>query len=130
MALKRGIFNGIKVNETIIPRPSDFNPIKENVYAGELTTCTGKLIADCIGWKFSDMTLSWDYLQQSDLNVLLNAGQSIYIEFDFPDGTTTTTYREQVIVTDKTSVGSRFTDSAGNQIWHDVSMGVRFVNVH
>lgn len=130
MAVTTGIFNGITINGTTIPRPSDFELTRENVYAAELTTCTGKIIADCIGWRFADVILQWDYLTQEDLNVIMNLNHTTTISFDYPDGTTNETYTENVIIRERTTVGSRMTDSAGNQIWKDIQMGVSFINVH
>lgn len=137
MALARqGIFTTITINGVSFPRPNDFGPVKENVYAGEITTCTGKRIADCIGWRWADMTLEWDYLPASLLNTLVNLNQTTTIQFDMPTSYTSntkkleyTTYSEDVILKNRVIVGSRGRDQYGNEIWHDIKLEVSFVNV-
>ena len=131
------IFTTVMINDTLLPRPNDFSPTKENVYAAEYTTCTGKKIADYIGWRWADMTFEWDYLPASLLNVLLGLSTTTTIKFDMPTSYTSntkklsyTTYEEEVILRNRVMVGSRGRDPYGNEIWHDVKLEVSFTNVH
>ena len=122
-----GVFNTIQIDSDTILAPNDFTPAREDVYAAEITTCTGKLIADRIGWKYADMTLKWDMLPQSQLAVLLALGGTFSLKFTDVNGTTVT---EDVISKGIQSTGTRVTDADGNVIWRDVELGITFVDVH
>lgn len=123
----KGVFNTIRINSTDILAPNDFQPSREDVYAGEITTCTGKLIADRIGWKYSDMALQWDMLPQADLMVLIGITGQFDLVFEDVDGSTVT---EAAIPKSKVFTGTRYTDLQGNVIWRDVQFGITFINVH
>lgn len=122
-----GVFNTIRINSTDILAPNDFQPAREDVYAGEITTCTGKLIADRIGWKYADMTLEWDTLPQADLMVLIGISGMFDLIFTDIDGSTVT---ESAIPKSRVYTGTRYTDQNGNVVWRDVQFGITFVNVH
>lgn len=122
-----GVFNTIRINTTDILAPNDFQPAREDVYAGEITTCTGKLIADRIGWKYADMSLEWDTLPQTDLMVLIGVSGMFDLIFTDVDGTTVT---ESAIPKSRVYTGTRYTDQNGNVVWRDVQFGITFVNVH
>ena len=116
----------ISINGTEIPKPVNFVTEREDVYAGEYTTCTGKTIADRIGWRYADAKMKWEALCQDDFNVLVNmSGEST---FRFHD-------ESNAEVTEKifriTSVGARRRYTVFGKIWwEDVEIGVRFINVH
>ena len=120
-----GVFNTIRINSTDILAPNDFQPAREDVYAGEITTCTGKLIADRIGWKYADMSLEWDTLPQADLMVLIGVSGMFNLTFTDVDGTTVT---ESAIPKSRVYTGTRYTDQNGNVVWRDVQFGITFVN--
>lgn len=120
------LYNTIKINGTEFIRPNDFQLNREDVYAGEYTTCTGKLIADRIGWRYADMDMSWDHLPQEMLDVLLALRGAATIVFSDADGQHT----ENVMLTSRVVVATRITDRFGRKVWKDVSMGVRFTDVH
>lgn len=122
-----GVFNTIRINSTDILAPNDFQPAREDVYAGEITTCTGKLIADRIGWKYADMSLEWDMLPQADLMVLIGVSGMFNFTFTDVDGTTVT---ESAIPKSRVYTGTRYTDQNGNVVWRDVQFGITFVNTH
>ena len=122
-----GIFNSIAINGTALYRPSDFSPSRESVYAAEYTTCSGKTIADLIGWKYSDMELKWDTLPQNQLDVLLAMSGECALTFNDADGVEHT---ESVIPTTRVFVATRHTGMDGNPMWTNVSVGVRFVDAH
>lgn len=122
-----GVFNTIRINSTDILAPNDFQPAREDVYTGEITTCTGKLIADRIGWKYADMSLEWDMLPQADLMVLIGVSGMFDFTFTDVDGTTVT---ESAIPKSRVYTGTRYTDQNGNVVWRDVQFGITFVNTH
>lgn len=118
--------NTIKIDNKDVFRPNDFTPEREDVYAGEYTTCTGKTVADRIGWKYSDMSLEWDMLTDGMMSDILSLPASFDITFDDSDGSHT----ETVIKTGFANTATRFTNNLGNVIWKDVKLGVRFINTH
>lgn len=122
-----GIYNTIQLNGVELFRPNDFAPKREDIYGAEITTCSGKVIADRVGWRYADMTLQWDTLPQAQLDVLLAVTGQATLVFVDADGVSHT---EQVIPTSRVWVATRFTGLDGNPCWKDVSMGVRFVNAH
>ena len=70
--------------EYTIRKPPEFEPKREDVYGAEYTTCTGKYIADRIGWKYSDMSLTWDALPQSEVEALIAMTGECTFTFDDP----------------------------------------------
>ena len=121
-----GVFNTITINGVEVFRPNDMQMKREDVYAGEYTTMTGKVIADKIGWKYSDRDLKWDTLTTAMLDALVSVSGSFNITFADSDGSHT----EAVIRTDFSNVPTRLTSPSGEACWKDVAMGVRFINVH
>lgn len=108
-----------------VRKPANFSPQHEDVYAGEYTTCTGAIKADRIGWRYADMSLSWDALPQSEVNILLGITSGDTLTFDDMDGTHT----ENIIRTGIIGLKHRYT-VRGTTWWRDVSMDVRFIDVH
>ncbi len=121
-----GIFQDITIDGVRIFKPSDMPMTREDVYEGEYTTCTGKIIADKIGWKYSDMNLQWDVLTDDMMNALISLSGAFQITFTDFDGTHT----ETVIRDEFTSTPTRFTSFDGASVWRDVGLKVRFLNVH
>ena len=116
----------IAIDGTVIDRPPDFKPKRQDIYAGEITTCTGKLIADKIGWKYADMTLTWPALPQSAVTTLIGMSGSCTFAFYDMDGTR---HSESVIRT--SAVALRHRDTIGGVVyWKDVSVTIRFLNPH
>lgn len=109
-----------------INRPEEFKPKIEDVYAAEITTCTGKTIADKIGWKFADLSLEWGGLPQDQLRVLANMPQQATMTFKAEDGKT---YTEDIIRTSVAGAEHRWTDN-GVVWWLSVALEVKFINVH
>ncbi len=120
-----GIFNTIKINGTEILRPNDFELKREDVYAGEYTTMTGKMIADRIGWKYSDMSLKWDMLPDNQLAVLAGITGTATLKFTDSDGEHT----ESVIRGSFGKTATRLTKN-GQSIWKDVELEIMFINTH
>lgn len=121
-----GIYNKIYINGSPYFRPNDFEVKREDVYAGEYTSCTGKLIADKIGWKYSDLTLKWDILPDEDLVYLTTLTGIFSIAFRDSDGQHT----EQVIRRGFANTPTRVTGPSGTKIWTDVEMEISFLNTH
>ena len=121
-----GAFNTITIDGVEIFRPNDFTPVREDVYAQEITTCTGKLIADRLGWKFADMALSWDMLPEDQLDVVLGISGQFTLTFTDADGTVQS---EDCICRKRPYTGTRFT-CQGGAVWKDPQLEVSFINVH
>lgn len=116
----------IAINGQELPRPRDFAPQMTDIYAGEYTTCTGKLVGDRIGWKYADMTLSWDALTQTQVDVLINMAGAADLEFEGPDGYIAT---EQIIRDSTVQLRNRNT-IRGEVLWKNVSVSIRFIDAH
>lgn len=125
--LINGLFHKIWINGVKMFAPNDFTLERSDVYAGEITTCTGKTIADRIGWKYADMSLNWDYLPQEYLETILNLSGVFTITFENEEGIQ---FTEQCIRKGSTMTGTRFTDVHGNMMWKGVQFDISFINVH
>lgn len=121
-----GIFETININGTEIYRPNEFDVKREDVYAGEYVSLTGKTIADRIGWKYSDMTLKWDALTDAMLQALIGLEGSFSISFEDSDGQHT----EQVIRRGFTNTPTRLTGPNGAKLWTGLEMEISFLNTH
>lgn len=116
----------IAINGARIPKPPEFSLQIEDLYAGEYTTCTGKVIADRIGWKYADMSLEWEALPQWAVDVLINMSGEVELTFDGLDGLTQT---ETIVRT--SAVGLRHRRTVGGEVWWTgVQVEVRFVYAH
>ena len=109
-----------------LPRPLNFAVQREDIYAGQYTTCTGATRADCIGWKYSDMTWSWDGLKQSDVEKLCGLTGECTLIFDDPSGDT---IEESFIRSSVVSMRCRnkFEDEYW---WTGVSCSISFIDSH
>jgi hypothetical protein len=107
-------------------RPNDFQPVREDVYSAEYTTCTGKLIADRIGWRYAEMTMQWDSLPQSQLDVLLSMSGECQLTFTDADGSHT----ESVIRSGNSITATRHTAPDGHPLWMDVQCSITFITTH
>lgn len=121
-----GIYNKIYIDGRPYFRPNDFEIKREDVYAGEYTTCTGKLIADKIGWKYSDLPMKWDILPDEDLVYLTTLTGAFDLIFRDSDGQHT----ETVIRKGFTNTPTRITGPEGSKIWTGIEMEVAFLNTH
>lgn len=63
----------ININGYDIPYPNDFTLQKVPNIVNEMTTLTGKVVADINGWRYGDTDLSFDTLLDADLQNLLAA---------------------------------------------------------
>ena len=119
------IFNTITLDNKTFYRPNDFTPEKEKVYQGEYTSCTGKTLADCIGWKYADITLEWDTLPDDMMTDLI--GLTGVFTFGFTDSSGVQS--ENVIITGFANTATRFTEN-GVVMWKNVQLGLKFIDVH
>lgn len=123
-----GVFNTITINDTEIFRGNDFTLQREWIYAAEIETCTGKRCADVVGWRYQDLTLSWDNLPQDQLQAILDlSGSEVDMTFSNEKNETVT---EKVIPTVTTSQVTRLTDPQGDIAWQGIGLTVKFINAH
>lgn len=123
--LPYGLHGDVRINGEFFPKPVNFAPAREDVYAGEYTTCTGRLLADKIGWKHSDITLEWAALPQTDLRKLAAINGEATFVFDDVEGRWT----EKVIRKKAVSMMNRNTIN-GKVYWKNVSIELEFINAH
>ena len=116
----------IIINGEQIPRPPKFSPAREDIYKGDYVTCTGKTIADKIGWKYSDMSLEWDALPQQMVDVLVNMSGVNTVVFDDLDGELVS---EQIVRTSAVALRHRYTQG-GVTIWKKVKVEIKFIGSH
>jgi hypothetical protein len=116
----------IIINGEQIPRPPKFSPAREDIYKGDYVTCTGKTIADKVGWKYSDMSLEWDALPQQMVDVLINMSGVNTVVFDDLDGELVS---EQVVRTSAVALRHRYTQG-GVTIWKKVKVEIKFIGSH
>ena len=122
------IFNTVSIDNNVIFRGNNFTLQREYIYAGQYETCTGKRCADVVGWRYSDLTISWDNLPQSQLEDLLDLnGSEVNMTFEAEDGTSVT---EKVIPLVISSQASRFTDPYGVVAWTNISLQLQFTEAH
>lgn len=121
-----GVFNTITIDNTQILAPNEFELAREDVYKGEYTTCTGKVIADRIGWKYADMVLKWDYLPSTQLAKLTGLSGAVTLQFTDSDGS----HSETIIRKGFTNMPTRLTALDGTAAWSNVEMEITFLNVH
>jgi hypothetical protein len=121
------VFRRILINDEEVYQPNDFEPKREHVYAAEYTTCTGRTIADVIGWRYSDMTLTWDTLPQGMLETLIKMSGVCTMTFVDVDNTEVT---EEIRPISNVCIGTRYKAYDGDPLWKDVSVEVSFINVH
>ena len=123
-----GIFNTITIDGNVIYRGNGFTLQREHIYAGEIETCTGKRCADLVGWRYADMTISWDTLPQDQLaDILALTGADVNMVFTNEAGVSVT---EKVIPKVLTSTATRFTDPQGNSVWKGINLQIQFINAH
>lgn len=124
-----GIFNTISINSEIIYQGNDFTLQREYIYAGEYETCTGKRVADLVGWRYADLTIQWDTLPEEMLGYVMGlTGEAVDFTFTDELGESIT---ESVIPTVISSQATRLTNPYDSSaIWRNVSLQLRFINAH
>ena len=123
-----GVFNTIKIGNDEIFRSNGFTLAREWIYAAEIVTCTGKVCADVVGWRYSNLSLEWDNLPQAQLQKILALdGTEVDMTFINELNESVT---EAVIPTITTAQVTRLTDPNGDVAWQGVKLEVRFINAH
>lgn len=123
-----GVFNTITLNGEEIFRGNEFNLSREYIYAGEYETMTGKRVGDIVGWRYADLSLTWDNLPQSQLQKVIGLnGSAVAMTFsnEFNENVT-----EMVIPTVTTAQVTRLTDPQGNVAWSGIGLTLKFINAH
>lgn len=116
----------ILINNVEYPCPLDFNMSQEANIVNELTTMSGRKIADINGWRYSDITLKWNWVENSKLQTLLAATADGTFEFTFKDVNsgeeiTINALRKEVSCTETASL-----DQNGNLVWKGIEMKLSF----
>lgn len=123
-----GIFNTISIDSEIIYQGNDFTLQREYIYAGEYETCTGKRCADRVGWRYSDLTISWDNLPQDQLEYLLALnGEEVDFTFTNESGTSVTEKVRPSVIASQASI---LTDPNGVKSWKNISLQLQFTEAH
>lgn len=123
-----GVFNTVTIDGNQIYRGNKFTLQREWIYAGEIVTCTGKVCADVVGWRYSNLSLEWDNLPQDQLQAILALdGSEVNVTFSNEENQTVT---EAVIPTVSTATVTRLTDPNGDVAWSGVKLELRFINAH
>lgn len=123
-----GVFNTITLNGDEIFRGNEFTLSREYIYAGEYETCTGKRVGDIVGWRYADLSLTWDNLPQSQLQKVIGLnGSAVAMTFSNEFNETVT---EMVIPTVTTAQVTRITDPQGNVAWSGIGLTLKFINAH
>lgn len=121
-----GIYNTITIAGHEFKRPSAFAIQREDIYAGEYTTCVGSIKADRVGWKYSDITLTFDELTPDELAFLTGITGAVEFTFTDSDGSHT----ENVIRAGFVNTPTRATLPDGKAIWKNVDISLRFIDAH
>lgn len=114
----------ITINGQQIPYPNDFAPQKVPNIVNEMTTLTGKVVADINGWRYADTSLQWDTLLDEDLQNLLTAISSPSFEVTFLDidGTEQTV---SAVLKGRANVKTPLYNN-GATIWKEISIDLSF----
>lgn len=119
------MYDTITLNGVEFPRPVSFKPQREDIYAAEITTFSGKTFKDRIGWKYSDLSLEWDFLPQSKVEALVNLSGAVNLTFDDATGSHTETVARSSIV----AMRHRY-QIEGVYYWKNVSVKLEFMDAH
>ena len=123
------IFNTISIDNKTIYRGNDFTLQREYIYAGEYETCTGKRLADLVGWRYADVTITWDSLPQTMFSDILGLSGTA-VDFTFSnelDASVTESVFPQVISSQATRLTNPYD---GSVVWKNVSLQLKFINAH
>lgn len=115
----------ITINGTSFPRPVDFKPQREDIYASEIKTMTGNILADRVGWRYSDITLTWEALTNSQVAALAGISGAVSFAFDDVSGE----HSEQVMRTSVVAKRHKY-QIGGVTYWKSVSVSLRFLEAH
>lgn len=121
-------FNTITIDGDEIFRGNDFALQREYIYAGEYETCTGKRCADLVGWRYGDLTISWDNLPQDQLDIILAlSGTEVDFTFSNESGESVTEKVRPIVIASQASI---YTDPFGVKSWKNISLQLQFTEAH
>lgn len=114
----------ITIDGIQIPYPNSFTLQKVPNIVNEMTTLTGKVVADVNGWRYADTELVWDTLLDEDLQNLLSAIQynTFQVSFYDIDGTQQTI---NAVFKGRANVKTPMFYN-GATVWKDVSITLSF----
>lgn len=114
----------ITINGYDIPYPNDFQLQRVPNIVNEITTLTGKVVADVNGWRYGDTDLNWDTLLDGDLQNLLAAiaNSSFQVKFYDIDGVEHTV---NAILRNRANIKTPMFHR-GVTVWRDVSIQLSF----
>ena len=114
----------LTINGESIPYPNNLTLQKVPNIVNEMTTLTGKVVADVNGWRYGDTDLTWDTLLDDDLQALLSAinAPSFQISFKDIDGTEHTI---NAVFKGRANVKTPMFYN-GATVWKDVSVTLSF----
>lgn len=114
----------LTINGYRVPYSNDLQLQKVPNIVNEMTTLTGKVVADINGWKYADVNLSWGTLLDQDLQNLLTAisTNTFLIEFMDIDGST---HSINAVLKGRANVKTPLFHN-GQTVWRDVSISLSF----
>jgi len=117
----------IQINGKNFPHPLDFQMSTQPNLTSQLTTMSGRNIADVNGWTYADMTLSWQWLENGDLQELIRETDPMQGSFTFTFDDITTGQPTTVNAI-RTSVGGKRLAvlDHGKVVWVDIQLSVSF----
>ncbi len=123
------LFTTIQIDNKTIYRGNEFTLQREYIYAGQYETCTGKRVADLVGWRYADLTINWDTLPDAMFEDILDlSGEAVNFTFSNEKGQSVT---EEVVPQIISSQATRLTNPYdGSIIWRDISLQVQFTEAH
>ena len=117
----------IKINGKDFPHPLDFEMSTQPNITSQLTTMSGRNIADVNGWTYADMTLSWQWLESNDLNTLIRETDPMHGSFTFTFDDITTGKPNTVNAIRLSFGGKRLpVVDNGKTVWVDIQMSISF----
>ena len=114
----------ITINGYDIPYPNDFQLQRVPNIVNEMTTLTGKVVADVNGWHYGDTDLTWNTLLDGDLQNLLAAisSSSFPVKFKDIDGLEHTV---NAVLKNRANIKTPMFHR-GATVWRDVSIQLSF----
>ena len=114
----------ITINGYDIPYPNDFQLQRVPNIVNEMTTLTGKVVADVNGWRYGDTDLTWNTLLDGDLQNLLAAisSSSFPVKFKDIDGLEHTV---NAVLKNRANIKTPMFHR-GATVWRDVSIQLSF----
>ena len=114
----------LTINGYQVPYSNDLQLQKVPNIVNEMTTLTGKVVADINGWKYADVALTWGTLLDQDLQNLLTAisTNTFLIEFTDIDGST---HSINAVLKGRANIKTPLFHN-GQTVWRDVSISLSF----